>query len=61
MEATPEQREAIEDVLATMRYRISRLPPGDFVRDWLVEAAVILTSPPEPPRPGLRIVPPPSA
>lgn len=49
MKPTPEQREAIEDVLATMRYRISQLSPDDGLRLWLVEVAALLSAPGPPP------------
>lgn len=56
------QREAIEDVLATVRYRITTLPVGDPWRDYFVALAVDLDGDPEDDdpdrRPGLRLVRP---
>ena len=54
------QQEAIEDVLATVRYRITTLPVGDPWRDYFVALAVDLDGDPEDDDPerrhGLRLV-----
>lgn len=50
------RRDALEDVDAVLAYRITTLPPGDEVRNWLVQErgavrAALAQYPPDDPRP----------
>ena len=58
---TPEQEEAVEDVLATVRARIPTLRAGDPWRSYFVRLSLELQGRglDEPGPAGLRLVPPP--